>query len=1054
MMRADRFNPFPGLRSFEPDEDHLFFGREKQIEELLRRLRHTRFLSVVGASGTGKSSLVRSGLIPSLYGGYMVKAGSTWRVALLRPGGDPIGNLAAALDAPGVLDSPSSGGLNRPLLEATLRRSALGLSDAIKNAHIPPTDNLLVVVDQFEELFRFKQAAEGARARDESVGFVKLLLEGAQQGDQRLYVVLTMRSEFIGHCTEFPGLAEAANEGQYLIPRMTRDEVRLAITGPVAVGGGEIAPRLVTRLLNDVGDHADQLPILQHALMRTWNHWEQHSRDGHPIDLQDYEAIGTMTDALSRHAEEAYGELTTERSRQIAERVFKALTETNAESVGLRRPCSVGELCQITGATPGEVVDVIDRFRAPGRSFLMPPIGVSLDDRSIVDLSHESLMRLWTRLIGWTNEEVRSAEIYRRLNLAARLYGQGEAGLWRDPELQVAVNWRQTHHPTAAWATRYAPEFDRAIAFLAESQKAHDREVADKERQLIWTRRVAAALATLCVISIGSGIYAFRKRGEAVASAERALAASTAARQAQEAAVTAKGVADSERQNAETRKQEADAAKEAAISEQRRAQLEAIRASAEENKAQQQARVALEQRGIAEAQTREAEKRRTEALESESRAEAARVEAERQSQRAVAEKTQADRARAESDRLARLTLARALAARVVGQWDAGQRQLAALLARQAFLLTKDNGGDTNDADIYSALRTSLSLLAPNYDRSFQGHEDAVRAIQLTPDGTRLITGSDDGKVRLFDVGGSAGTATILGAAGSPIRSLAIDSTGNLLAAGGFDGSIRLWDLRRPKAPPASVTGHTGATSALAFDPRSRLVSAGFDGRIKIWEKELTGPGRPLVDNHRYRILSIALSPDGNTLAMGSDGGGLLLLDLREISNPTRALDENRRVSAVAFSPDGRLVVGGTQDGRIMSWDVASQDRQTVRTAAAHAASVTGLSFGQTLLASSSLDGTVKLWRVQAGLDLDHPIVLSDHGSWVWAVALSPRDDRVFSAAADRRVQSRMTQTSSIADEICAHVSANLSSEDWNEYVSDTLPYQPTCPGRPVRSTAR
>jgi WD40 repeat protein len=328
-------------------------------------------------------------------------------------------------------------------------------------------------------------------------------------------------------------------------------------------------------------------------------------------------------------------------------------------------------------------------------------------------------------------------------------------------------------------------------------------------------------------------------------------------------------------------------------------------------------------------------------------------------------------------------------------------------------LTKDNGGDTNDADIYSALRTSLSLLAPNYDRSFQGHEDAVRAIQLTPDGTRLITGSDDGKIRLFDVGGSAGTATILGAAGSPIRSLAIDSTGNLLAAGGFDGSIRLWDLRRPKAPPASVAGHTGATSALAFDPRSRLVSAGFDGRIKIWEKELTGPGRPLVDNHRYRILSIALSPDGNTLAMGSDGGGLLLLDLREISNPTRALDENRRVSAVAFSPDGRLVVGGTQDGRIMSWDVASQDRQTVRTAAAHAASVTGLSFGQTLLASSSLDGTVKLWRVQAGLDLDHPIVLSDHGSWVWAVALSPRDDRVFSCGS--RSQGAVADDSDLVD---------------------------------------
>jgi energy-coupling factor transporter ATP-binding protein EcfA2 len=144
-MRTDRFNPFPGLRSFEPNEDHLFFGREKQIDDLLRRLRHMRFLSVVGASGTGKSSLVRSGLIPALCGGYMVKAGSTWRIALLRPGGDPIGHLAAALDAPGVLDSPASGGLNRALIEATLRRSALGLSDAVKHAHIPHTDNVLVV---------------------------------------------------------------------------------------------------------------------------------------------------------------------------------------------------------------------------------------------------------------------------------------------------------------------------------------------------------------------------------------------------------------------------------------------------------------------------------------------------------------------------------------------------------------------------------------------------------------------------------------------------------------------------------------------------------------------------------------------------------------------------------------------------------------------------------------------------------------------------------------------------------------------------------------------
>jgi WD40 repeat protein len=188
--------------------------------------------------------------------------------------------------------------------------------------------------------------------------------------------------------------------------------------------------------------------------------------------------------------------------------------------------------------------------------------------------------------------------------------------------------------------------------------------------------------------------------------------------------------------------------------------------------------------------------------------------------------------------------------------------------------------------------------------------------------------------------------------------------------------------------------------------------------------------------------------------MGSDGGGLLLLDLREVSNPTRALDENRRVSAVAFSRDGRIVVGGTQDGRIMSWDVATQGRQAAKTAAAHAAGVTGLDFGRTLLASSSLDGTVKLWRVEGGLDLDRPIVLSDRGAWVWAVALSPADDRVFSAAADRRVQSWMTRTATLAEEVCRHVSANLTPQEWKEYVSDTLAYQATCPGRAVRTSVR
>ncbi|MEM7351807.1 MAG: hypothetical protein AAF657_13500, partial [Acidobacteriota bacterium] len=411
MNGSEPFNPYPGLRSFEPDEDHLFFGREKQIDDLLKRLRKSRFLSVVGSSGSGKSSVIRSGLIPALYSGMMTRAGSGWRVAILRPGDDPIGHLAKALNDWDVLgpEDEDSAEMNRSLLETTLRSSAVGLADAVRQSGMPRHENLLVVVDQFEELFRFKQSTQKQDSRREALTFVKLLLEGTKVDDVAVYVVITMRSDFIGNCMDFPNLPEAVNEGQYLIPRMTRDELRVAITGPAAVAGGEISPRLVRTLLNEVGDNPDQLPILQHALMRTWDYWENHHDDGQAVDLEDYRAIGTMREALSRHAEEAYGELASNRERDIAERLFKALTDKGPHARGIRRPCRLEEVCGQVGAEADEVVAVAERFRRAGRSFLMPPSDVDLEAGSVLDISHESLMRVWTRLIDWLDEEGQSA---------------------------------------------------------------------------------------------------------------------------------------------------------------------------------------------------------------------------------------------------------------------------------------------------------------------------------------------------------------------------------------------------------------------------------------------------------------------------------------------------------------------------------------------------------------------------------------------------------------------------------------------------------------------
>ncbi len=532
MPPGSLFNPFPGLRPFEPDEDHLFFGREKEIDELLRRLRANRFLSVVGTSGCGKSSLVRSGLIPSLYSGFMVKAGSTWRVATLRPGEDPIGHLAAALNLPDVLGGSlgtevEMAGTNRVLLEATLRRSTSGLVDAVRQARIPREENLLVVVDQFEELFRFRRSHLVENSRDEAVAFVKLLLEASRQLEAPIYIVLTMRSDFIGDCIEYAGLPEAVNAGQYLVPRMTRDELRSAITGPIAVGGGEIAPRLVLRLLNELGDNHDQLPVLQHALMRTWDHWEHHRNQGQavesqpiqaqpvklqsiqvaqPIDMANYEAVGTMREALSLHAEEAFLDTGSEINRKIAERVFKALTDTFSDPRGIRRPTSVKQLSAICETSESEVIQIVEIFRRPGRSFLMPPATAPLDSRSIVDLSHESLMRCWTRLIAWAKEEQASARAYARVSQAAAWFAEGTAGLWHNPELELGLKWRRQNQPTAAWAERYDSSFPRAMDFLDRSEKERNRVEAEQENarknklRLAWA--VAGSLGVLLLVAL------------------------------------------------------------------------------------------------------------------------------------------------------------------------------------------------------------------------------------------------------------------------------------------------------------------------------------------------------------------------------------------------------------------------------------------------------------------------------------------------------------------------------------------------------------------------
>ncbi len=505
-------NPYPGLRPFQADETHLFFGRDAQRIELLRRLRQSRFLAIVGTSGSGKSSLVRAGLLPGLHGGFMAGRGGAagrWRVADMRPGTDPIGNLARALDQPGVLRDQALADDQPSYTEVTLRRSGLGLVQACKEARLPEADSLLVLVDQFEELFRGIETQAHSQtqvhAADDASAFVKLLLEAVQQPTLQIYVVLTMRSDFLGDCARFRDLPEAINGGQYLIPRLTHDQIREAITGPAAVQGVTMSAPLVNRLLNDVGESPDQLPILQHALMRTWDQWH---KDGHPdgeLDLEDYERIGGMGEALKRHADEVLGALAqgvdaaaAGQRLRIAEQLFKALTGTSSNGQKVRRLARLGDVAELAGCSTDEVLAVAAGFRQPGNAFLMPPAGDRVTPDTYLDIAHESLIRHWRTLGGWLAEEAASAAQFLRLTDTARRHAQGRAGLWGDPDLGEALRWRQAHRPNAAWARRYRGDFVQAMDFLDDSQVLQLRREMHSQRK----RRVRVTWASAALITV------------------------------------------------------------------------------------------------------------------------------------------------------------------------------------------------------------------------------------------------------------------------------------------------------------------------------------------------------------------------------------------------------------------------------------------------------------------------------------------------------------------------------------------------------------------------
>jgi energy-coupling factor transporter ATP-binding protein EcfA2 len=1034
-------NPFPGLRPFKIEESHLFFGREGQSDEVLLKLSKNRFVGVIGPSGSGKSSFIYCGVLPILYGGFLTDASPNWEVIVTRPGAGPIDNLADSLlknNREYQQTEAEEKKIKRTIFSTLLRSSSLGLVEAVQQSRRSADINYLILVDQFEELFRFKDSTD-PNSVNETLAFVNLLIEAINYPDAPIYVAITMRSDFIGDCAQFPELTRKINDSHYLIPQLTREQKRRAIEGPVAVGGAKIASRLVQQLLNDLGDNPDQLPILQHALMRTWSYWSSYrDYDDEPVDLKHYEAIGTMAEALSMHANEAYDELSEDQQR-ICEILFKAITEKRGENFGIRRPTRLNEIASIADCSEDEVIGVIEKFREPGRSLLTPAFGSPIGSKSMVDISHESLMRIWVRLKNWVDDEADAVQMYQRLAEAASMYQVGKAGLWRPPDLQLALNWQAKHKPTLVWGQRYHPAFERTMVFLEYSKKEFDTEQRIREleqkRKLQRARVTAVVFGSLTIVALLFLVYAFIQKTQAEKNLQLAEEQRIRAEKNEKEAIEAKNLADK-------RRLEAEEARQNEATQRELAQKAQLLAEENENLAKKNATEALRQRNRAVENERIAKQKEKEA--NDNAAAALKAEADAKNKRYVAQ-----------------AKAMALKSLELGS----EVELEGLLAQQAFIFNAEHGGDAYDNDIYNGLFYALRNNNHPLTQSLKGHEYGNARTLVTHTGDAdIYSGGSDGKVIRWNNSNGTWKPEELVSARQDYQIYTMDINANetLLAAAGLftpdaqRNYVELYDLKNMKSAPKKLTGFVNSVENIHFTPDGKGLYARDNGGRSIKYSDFSSTRQVITPS--VKINSIDLSNDGKRIAGAGSNGTLYIWDVTNNFNVTEIKISTTPLTALTWHPFDNMIVVGDNNGevRIVS------NGLVVRRLSGHKGPIEQIKYNHkaTFFATASKDRTVRLWNINQ-LRIP-PIELRDHLDWVWTLTFSPDDEQIMvglqssqqrihqdALRTEESIRSYPTKIPTMANILCGEfIKRHMSPDEWSTYVGDDLDFEKTCKSLP------
>jgi WD40 repeat protein len=486
-------NPYPGLLPFQDRDAALFFGRDREIDEVLGRLAYRRLLAVIGVSGCGKTSLVRAGVVPILRVSAPPSLHNRWRISTLNPANSPLESLSMAVGAP-----------------AGWPRNTFDLTDFARQM-LDRDEALLLVIDQFEELFRFRKATLGEDAGNAASLFVNVVLDAVHQREVPVYVVLTMRTDFLGECANFRGLPEALNDCYYLVPRMTRLQQQEAIEKPLLRQGQTMHQALTQQLLNDSADDPDHLPVLQHLLRRLWESWNAR-KVNQPIGLQDYEAVGAWANALDRDAESVMALF--EDFEDGVRRLFQWITELGPAEQPVRRPRSFSECVEASGLPPALLTNIISAFQARG---LLHYSGEG--DQRLLDLPHESVALHWNRLRGWIVEGAESGMQSRFFLQAARQHMP-----LTELALETGLRLRSSWHEHRLSALRYLSpsEVDEAMEWIGKSEELEKnrRNVAEARELCAWA---ALSLGDDAERSLILGLHAWAKQRSMVSGLEEFL---------------------------------------------------------------------------------------------------------------------------------------------------------------------------------------------------------------------------------------------------------------------------------------------------------------------------------------------------------------------------------------------------------------------------------------------------------------------------------------------------------------------------------------------------